>query len=63
MSEGLEQDLASLLNRYSQENGRNTPDFQLAAYLRACLARWKTFVVKRDAWYGTRQASPAPEAT
>jgi hypothetical protein len=48
----LERDLASLLNRYSQENGSNTPDFLLAEYLLACLSTWNTTVAKRDEWYG-----------
>ena len=42
------QDLTDLLNRYSQENGSNTPDFLLAEYLLACLATWNTHVVRRD---------------
>ena len=46
------QDLTALLNRYSQENGSDTPDFILAEYLLACLATWNTHVVRREKWYG-----------
>jgi len=49
----LGRDLTALLNRYSQENGSDTPDFILADYLLACLATWNTQVVRRDQWYGT----------
>jgi hypothetical protein len=60
MAEGLVQDVAALLNRYSQENGSNTPDFLLAEYLIACLATWNTMVVKRDQWYGVERGVPSP---
>jgi hypothetical protein len=53
----LERELQSLLNRYSQENASNTPDFILAQYLLACLAAWNTGVQQRETWYG-RDARP-----
>jgi len=59
----LRDDLAALLNRYSQENGSNTPDFILAEYLLACLATWNTHVVQRDVWYGRPQAGPSTAGT
>ncbi|HEY0149891.1 MAG TPA: hypothetical protein VGB70_12920 [Allosphingosinicella sp.] len=31
-------DLAGLINKHSMENGSNTPDFMLAAFLTQCLA-------------------------
>lgn len=34
---GLEREIAQVLNKYSAENGSNTPDFILAEYLMACL--------------------------
>jgi hypothetical protein len=43
--------LAVLLNRYSAENGSNTPDFVLAAFLNDCLAAFDLAVVRRDGWY------------
>jgi hypothetical protein len=51
-------DLTSLLNRHSQENGSNTPDWILAGYLLACLESWNASVTARDAWYGERQRRP-----
>lgn len=48
----FEQELESLLNRYSQENGSNTPDFILAQYLLGCLSTWNAAVTRREAWYG-----------
>lgn len=53
----FEKDLEALLNRYSQENASNTPDFILAQYLVACLAAWNTGVQQRETWYG-RNAAP-----
>ncbi len=48
----LEQALKSLLNRYSVENGSNTPDFILAAYMLASLKAFETASVDRERWYG-----------
>lgn len=48
--ESFERDLASLLNRYSRENGSNTPDFILARYLVQCLDAWNENVSRRTAW-------------
>lgn len=53
----LERDLEGVLNRYSQENASNTPDFILAQYLLGCLAAWNTAVQQRETWYG-RDARP-----
>ena len=47
----LERDLGAVLNRYSAENGSNTPDFILAHYLLGCLAAWNAACKRRDAWY------------
>jgi hypothetical protein len=47
----FEKELESLINRHSQENGSNTPDFILAQYLVACLAAWNVGVTMRDNWY------------
>ena len=45
-------ELTSLINRYSQENGSDTPDFILSSYLEACLAAFDKGVNRRDVWYG-----------
>lgn len=44
--------LQMLLNRFSCENGCDTPDWILAEYLRACLAAFDAGVVAREKWYG-----------
>lgn len=51
MSE-FEQELRSLINRHSQENGSNTPDFILARYLNGCLRLFNATVSQRSDWYG-----------
>lgn len=58
----FEAELTHLLNRYSQENGSNTPDFILAQYLTACLAAWNTAVQQRETWYGRDARPGAPIA-
>ena len=44
-------ELEHLLNRHSQENGCNTPDFILADYLANCLRAFDTAVNARERWY------------
>lgn len=39
--------LRSLINRHSQENGSDTPDFILADYLVGCLSAFDTAVRRR----------------
>jgi hypothetical protein len=45
-------ELTALLNRYSQENGSDTPDWILAEHLLACLNTWNGSIKQREAWYG-----------
>lgn len=47
----FEEELRSLINRYSKENGSNTPDFILAAHLSAYIDTLSEFMKNRDAWY------------
>lgn len=47
----FEKELESLLNRYSKENGSDTPDFILAEYLTGCLENFNNTVGKRTNWY------------
>jgi len=47
-----------VLNRFSAENGSDTPDFLLARYLLGCLAAWNTGVRAREQWYGRPAAGP-----
>lgn len=44
--------LRSAINQCSQENGSNTPDFILTAYLVACLDAFNKASREREAWYG-----------
>jgi hypothetical protein len=46
------EELRSLLNRHSRENGSNTPDFILATFLEQVLIDWDHAVRARDQWYG-----------
>jgi hypothetical protein len=52
----LERDLAEVLNRHSQENGSNTPDFILAKFLVAQLRAFEATVQRRADWYGRMDA-------
>lgn len=51
-------ELTAVINRYSMENGSDTPDFLLAAYLAECLTAYDKAVSAREKWYG-RDVPPA----
>jgi hypothetical protein len=53
MSREFERELISLINRYSKENGSNTPDYILAQYLSACLSVFSATMQKRDSWHNS----------
>lgn len=44
--------LASLLNQHSKENGSDTPDFILADHLGRALESFDKAVQERENWYG-----------
>ena len=46
------EDLQALINRPSNENDSNTPDYLLAAFLCTCLVAFNETVKERDHWYG-----------
>jgi hypothetical protein len=48
----FQNDLRALINKHSKEGGSNTPDFQLARYLKGCLELFDETVRFREAWYG-----------
>ncbi|MFA5766440.1 MAG: hypothetical protein WC919_00765 [Candidatus Paceibacterota bacterium] len=50
----FQEELSQLINRYSLENGSNTPDFLLALYLQQCLSTFNDVMRKREDWYGRR---------
>ena len=47
----FEKELTELINKYSLENGSNTPDYILAKYLNDCLTTFNKAIKKRDKWY------------
>lgn len=49
------EELRALINRHSAENGSDTPDFLLAAYLYDCLVAFDRTVRDRERWYGRRK--------
>jgi hypothetical protein len=46
------EELAELINKHSQENASNTPDYILAQYLQGCLGAFETAVQQRETWHG-----------
>lgn len=48
----FERELQKLINRTSQENDSNTPDWILAQYLTDCLRAFNGAVQKREEWHG-----------
>lgn len=48
----MAKDIAAALNRYSAENGSDTPDFVLAEFLVGCLGAFDKGVNERECWYG-----------
>jgi len=57
-------EIQTAINRCSAENGSNTPDFILAAYLISCLAAYDRAVTARERWYGRAPVAvggPEPE--
>ena len=55
------QELERLINKHSQENGSNTPDFILANYLKNCLGAFNDAVESRELWYGRKPAEASIE--
>ena len=48
-------ELEDAINRCSQENGSNTPDFILADYLSNCLLAFDSAVNARARWHGQKE--------
>jgi len=51
-------ELEALINRYSKENGSNTPDFILAEFLIGCLDTFDKAVSRRSKWYAPDGENP-----
>jgi hypothetical protein len=47
----FEEELRSLINKHSMENGSNSPDFMLASFLSGCLDSFDKAVSARDKWF------------
>ena len=52
MNQEFKKELESLINKYSIENGSNTPDFILADYLWQCIETFNNAMHSRELWYG-----------
>jgi len=52
----LRREIANVLNRFSAENGSNTPDHLLTEFIFGCLSAWNATTLARDRWYGVRLA-------
>lgn len=50
--ENLKKDIAAILNKYSQENRSNTPDYMLADYMLGCLNVYENTISAREKWFG-----------
>lgn len=53
-------ELEQLINKYSRENGSDTPDFILAEYLMGCLLAFDQALDSRERWYGRKPKKPEP---
>lgn len=51
-ADNFRKELEDLINRYSLENGSNTPDFILADYVRDAIRSFDKAVIARELWYG-----------
>lgn len=51
-------ELTTLLNKFSMENGSDTPDFILADYLLHCLQEWNITTARRDVWHEKLRQRP-----
>ncbi len=57
MTVELFDEIRDVLNKHSRENASNTPDFILAAYLKACLEAFEIATVDRES-HCTLKAGP-----
>ncbi len=48
----FEEELSDLINKHSQENASNTPDYILAQYMNNCLKAFETAIQQRETWHG-----------
>jgi len=55
METNFRKELEQLVNKYSKENGSDTPDFILARYLENVLDNFDAAVKEREEWYGRQK--------
>lgn len=58
----LESAIQHAINRFSAENGSDTPDFLLADYLMDCLRSWDRITRSREQWHGRGRPDELPGA-
>lgn len=52
VGKSFRKELGALINKYSLENGSDTPDRILAGFLIECLRAFDIAVTSREFWYG-----------
>lgn len=57
----LERELTQLLNKYSEDNAAQTPDFLLAKFLLACLRSFASAIGERELWFGRGKWNPGAD--
>lgn len=55
-------ELGKLINRYSIENGSDTPDWILRDYMHGCLVAYENATIQREFFYGREVRGAKPEA-
>lgn len=53
----FKKELQGLINKYSMENGSDTPDFLLAQYLVDCLNAYNRVTYAKEKWYSNSDRS------
>lgn len=56
-------ELTEVINRFSVENGSNTPDFILAEYMAECLIAFDKASSSREKWYGIESVPDREQST
>lgn len=56
----IEKEIRAIINKYSQENNSNTPDFILAQYIMESLKAFENAINAREKWYGRERYDNQP---
>ena len=57
----FQKDLEHLINKHSQEQPSNTPDFILAEYMMSCLQSFNQTLYQRQTWFSNVGSSGADD--